>query len=303
MLFLAAEPLTDKLVWEHGQRLHLPPAHLDLHADGDADPRGGQTEEEALGASSIRTTSIGQSATAGLQEAAQGDAAGRRIRHRAGDAAQQDRRRQVVAQALADAKPDAIFSSLFGPDLAKFVREGQQRGIFKGVEVFNLLAGEPEYLDPLKEEAPDGWYVTGYPWSEIKTPEHTKFLDAYQAKFKDYPRLGSVVGYATVMSAVETIKKAGSLDQDKLVAAASGLKVLTPFGEVTYRPIDHQSTMGAFVGRIGVKDGKGMHDRLALRRRQGRAAERRRGQEDAAGSSEAVLLRYPPPALRATSPV
>ena len=30
----------------------------------------------------------------------------------------------AVAQALADAKPDAIFSSLFGPDLAKFVREG-----------------------------------------------------------------------------------------------------------------------------------------------------------------------------------
>jgi branched-chain amino acid transport system substrate-binding protein len=26
---------------------------------------------------------------------------------------------------------------------------------------------------------------------------------------------------------------------------------------VEYRPIDHQSTMGAYVGRIGVKDGKG----------------------------------------------
>ena len=163
----------------------------------------------------------------------------------------------AVAQALADAKPDAIFSSLFGPDLTKFVREGQQRGLFKGVEVFNLLGGEPEYLDPLKEEAPDGWYVTGYPWSEIKTPEHTKFLDAYQAKFKDYPRLGSVVGYATVMSAVAAIKKAGSLDTDKLVAATSGLTVLTPFGEVMYRPLDHQSTMGAYVGRLGVKDGKG----------------------------------------------
>ena len=49
----------------------------------------------------------------------------------------------AVAQALADAKPEAIFSSLFGPDLAKFVREGSQRGAFKGVEVFNLLAGEP----------------------------------------------------------------------------------------------------------------------------------------------------------------
>jgi branched-chain amino acid transport system substrate-binding protein len=163
----------------------------------------------------------------------------------------------AVAQALADAKPDAIFSSLFGADLAKFVREGTQRGLFKGVEVFDLLGGEPEYLDPLKEEAPDGWYVTGYPWSEIKTAEHKKFLDAYQAKFKDYPRLGSVVGYSTVMSAAAAIKKAGALDQEKLVAAMSGLQLGTPFGPITYRALDHQSTLGAYVGQIGLKDGKG----------------------------------------------
>ena len=39
--------------------------------------------------------------------------------------------------------------------------------------------------------------------------------------------------------------------------AASGITVLTPFGMVEYRPIDHQSTMGAYVGKVGVKDGKG----------------------------------------------
>jgi len=58
-------------------------------------------------------------------------------------------------------------------------------------------------------------------------------------------------------TAVAIIKKAGSLDQDKLIAAASGITVLTPFGMIEYRPIDHQSTMGAYVGKIGVKDGKG----------------------------------------------
>jgi len=164
----------------------------------------------------------------------------------------------AVAQAIADAKPDAIFSSLFGPDLAKFVREGNSRELFKGIEVFNLLAGEPEYLDPLKEETPKGWYVTGYPWNEINSAPHKKFLDAYQAKFKDYPRLGSVVGYSTVMSAVAAIKKAGSLDQEKLVDAMAGLTLYTPFGMITYREIDHQSTMGAYVGQIEARDGKGV---------------------------------------------
>ena len=32
----------------------------------------------------------------------------------------------------------------------------------------------------------------------------------------------------------------------------------TPFGPITYRAQDNQSTMGAFVGVTGVKDGKGV---------------------------------------------
>ncbi|MEV8985568.1 ABC transporter substrate-binding protein, partial [Klebsiella variicola] len=34
----------------------------------------------------------------------------------------------AVTQALADAKPDAIFNALFAADLGKFVREGNTRG-------------------------------------------------------------------------------------------------------------------------------------------------------------------------------
>jgi branched-chain amino acid transport system substrate-binding protein len=161
-------------------------------------------------------------------------------------------------QALAAAKPDAIFNVTFGPDLAKFVREGQTRGLFKDKLVVGLLTGEPEYLDPLKGEAPKGWLVTGYPWYAIDTPEHKAFLDAYQKKFHDYPRLGSVVGYDTMMTAAAALKKAGSTDTDALVKAMSGLTIDTPLGKVTYRPIDHQSTMGAFVGTLAVKDGKGI---------------------------------------------
>jgi branched-chain amino acid transport system substrate-binding protein len=163
-----------------------------------------------------------------------------------------------VVQALLDAKPDAVFSSLFGADLARFVREGQIRGLFVNRPVFNLLGGEPEYLDPLKDEAPVGWWVTGYPWYAIETQEHKRFRDAYQAKFKDYPRLGSVVGYSTVQAAAAAIRKANSTDTEKLITAMNGLTFESPFGKVTFRTLDHQSTMGAYVGRTAVKDGKGV---------------------------------------------
>ena len=163
----------------------------------------------------------------------------------------------AVVQALAEAKPDAIFSSLFAADLQKFVREGNTRGLFKNVVVFNLLAGEPEYLDPLKDETPEGWWVTGYPWREINTPEHKAFLDAYQKRWKDYPRQGSVVGYAAIHTVANAVRKAKALQTEKLIEALKGLEMRTPFGPVTWRAIDHQSTMGAYVGQLAKKDGRG----------------------------------------------
>ncbi len=163
-----------------------------------------------------------------------------------------------VVQALADAKPDAIFNVLFGADLTKFVREGNTRGLFQDREVVSLLTGEPEYLDALKEETPNGWIVTGYPWSSLATADHKTFLQAYQAKFKDYPRMGSVVGYALIKSVAAGVAKAQGVDSDKLRVAFRGLQVATPFGKITYRAEDHQSTMGAFVGRTKNEGGKGV---------------------------------------------
>ena len=163
----------------------------------------------------------------------------------------------AVAQAIDDAKPDAIFNVEFAADLAKFVREGNTRGTFNDRFVVSLLTGEPEYQDPLKDESPQGWLVTGYPWNKIHSKEHDAFLQAYQKKYNDYPRLGSIVGYVTMKSLAAGIAKAGSTDTKKLVEAFKGLKLDSPFGPLQYRAIDHQATMGAFVGKTALENGKG----------------------------------------------
>ena len=145
----------------------------------------------------------------------------------------------------------------FGGDLAKFVREGKLRGLFEGRLVVGLLTGEPEYLDPLKGEAPEGWLVTGYPWYDITTPEHDAFLSAYQAKYDDYPRIGSIVGYNTMLTVAALITKAGSTDTEAMVDALEGLSFDAPTGPITFRALDHQSTMGAYVGWTTLEDGRG----------------------------------------------
>jgi branched-chain amino acid transport system substrate-binding protein len=162
-----------------------------------------------------------------------------------------------VVQALADAQPQAIFNALFGADLAKFVRQGNIRNVFNGVEVVSLLTGDPEYLEPLKEDAPDGWYVTGYPWYLIKTPEHLVFLDAYQKRFNDYPRISSIVGYTTMKALAAGIARAGSTNTEALSKAFEGLEFMSPSGKVAFRAIDHQSTLGLYVGKTALEDGRG----------------------------------------------
>src|ERR1700743_686600 len=171
-----------------------------------------------------------------------------------------------VVQAVAAANPEAILNVTFGADLVKLVREGNTRGLFKDRAVVSFLTGEPEYLDPLKDETPEGWIVTGYPWYSIKTPEHDAFLKAYQAKYNDYPRLGSIVGYQTIKAAAAILAKANSTDPEKLISAAEGLSMPSPFGKITFRKIDHQSTLGAFIGKTSQKDGKGIMVDTAYRK-------------------------------------
>lgn len=163
----------------------------------------------------------------------------------------------ATAQAILRTNPDGIFNATFAGDLAKFVREGQLRGLFEGRTVLSLLTGEPEYLVPMGPEAPEGWIVTGYPWEQIDTPEHTAFVEAYQAEYDDYPRLASLLGYMIPYTIKAMLDKAGSTETEAMVDALKGLEVDTPIGPIAMRAIDNQATAGAFVGTIAVEDGQG----------------------------------------------
>ena len=251
--FIAAEPLTDTIAWENGNRytFRLRPGTY---------VQAAMLAEEAAKLPAKRWATVapnyeyGKSAVAAFKEILSakrpdiewvGEQWPALFKIDAG----------VTAQALANAQPDAIFNVTFGADLAKFVREGTARGLFENRTVASMLSGEPDWIDTLKDEAPQGWIVTGYPWYDIETPAHSAFRTAYMERFKDYPRLGSLVGYATMMAVAEAITKAGSTDSEALVEALRGLSVETPLGPIVFRAADHQSTMGTFVGRLTVKDG------------------------------------------------
>jgi branched-chain amino acid transport system substrate-binding protein len=255
-LFVAGEPLTDAMVWEQGNRycFRLRPSTY---------MQAAMLVEEAAKLPAKRWVSVapnyeyGQSAVKWFKQllsakrpdvtfvGEQWPALGKI------DAG-------ATVQALAQAKPDAILNVTFGPDLTNFVRQGNTRGLFEGRAVVSVLTGEPEYLEPLGEETPPGWIVTGYPWDQVETKANKDFVAAYQQKFNAHPMMGSVVGHALITSIVAGIARAGSVETDRLVDGFKGVSFGTPFGRASFRAVDHQGTLGTFVGRTALKNGRGV---------------------------------------------
>ncbi len=254
-VFVASEPLSDAIVWDKGNRytFRLRPSTW---------MQAAMLVEEAAKLPAKRWATIapnyeyGQSAVASFKEL---------LKAKRPDVefvaeqwpAQGKLEAGSTLSALMAAKPDAIFNVTFAADLARLVREGNQRGVFPKTPVVSMLSGEPEYLDVLKDETPKGWIVTGYPWDQIDSKEHGTFAANYYKKYHENPKVGSVVGYASMQAIFAAIRKAKTTDNEKLVTALRGLQFSTPFGPAEFRAIDQQSTMGAFVGKLDVRGGKG----------------------------------------------
>ena len=256
IFFLASQPLTDALIWDKGSRFtfRLRPSTFTQAAILAREAAKFPAKRWATVAPNYE---FGQSAVANFKTEL------KRLRPDVEFVSEQwpplgKIDAGAVVQALTSEKPDAIFNATFGPDLAKLVREGTTRGTFTGRDVVSILTGEPEYLAPLKDEAPPGWLVTGYPWYDIKTPEHDAFLKAYTDRFKEPPNIGAFIGYINTLVLAKAIETAGSTKTDDLIKAMEHLRVDTPAGPVAFRAIDHQSTLGVYIGRLAVKDGQGV---------------------------------------------
>ena len=164
----------------------------------------------------------------------------------------------AVVEAIAKTEPEAILNVCFGPDLVKLVREGNTRGLFKDRAVVSFLTGEPEYLDPLKDETPDG------------LDRHRLSLgERYDSRARSVPE--SLSGQIQRLSPARLGRRLfddqgrggdprqGAVDRQRKAGRRSrGRRVSTRRSASDFRAIDHQSTLGAFVGKTALKDGKGV---------------------------------------------
>ena len=143
-------------------------------------------------------------------------------------------------QKIKDAKPDAVFLFLPPGELTVgFLKGYQERELAKaGIKI--LATGdltEEDTLDALGDAALG--IINSHHYGEaLKSKEDKAYTDAYYKAYpKDRPNYMSVGGYDGMALIDEVLKKTGGdAEAEKFIAAAKGIKLMSPRGPTTIDP-------------------------------------------------------------------
>ena len=133
------------------------------------------------------------------------------------------------------ANPDVIAAGTYFDDAVAITRQMKELNV--NPKMFGLTVGGdlPEFYDLLKQNAE---YVYGSTqWDEsLPYPGQKEFLTAYKKKFKHEPSYHSAAGYAGCLLYADAVKKAGSLDADKVREQLLKMETRTAFGDYKVEP-------------------------------------------------------------------
>jgi len=156
------------------------------------------------------------------------------------------------------AKPDLLFSSVWGGDYVAMYKQGLQYGLFDKMKVATSLAlGVAPHA--IGKDHPEGvltgvhsnYYFTfpaGDSWPENKT-----FVANYYKRWKEYPNFQAEGAYTATYMLKTAIEKANHLtggwpDDDAIISLLEGMGYSGPGGYVYIRPDNHQGYKEAMTG-------------------------------------------------------
>jgi branched-chain amino acid transport system substrate-binding protein len=148
---------------------------------------------------------------------------------------------------LLSAKPDLVYSYLWGADLVGFVRQAKPYGLFDKSTFASLT-----YLDDIKAlgaDMPEG--VIGQmraPFFALESEGARKFNADYRARFNDWPTDWAFMGYEGMQMLAAGVRAAGSLDSDAVSKALEQVRYSGLRGTISLRPLDHLGNVPSFIG-------------------------------------------------------
>ena len=128
------------------------------------------------------------------------------------------------------ANPDVIAAGTYFDDAVAITRQMKELNV--NPKMFGLTVGGdlPEFYDLLKQNAE---YIYGSTqWDEsLPYPGQKEFLAAYTKKFKHEPSYHAAAGYAGCLIYGEAVKRAGTLDADRVREQLLKMEIKTAFGD------------------------------------------------------------------------
>jgi len=154
--------------------------------------------------------------------------------------------------AILQAKPDAVFCTLWGGDLVAFFKQAKPYGLFDKMKWIIATGADVSLARAMGKEMPTGIVADQrYYFHWPNTKRNQEFVKGYLDRYKEYPSAWALQGYDGVYFLAEGVKKAGSLDKDKVIAALEGLTIDSPRGKATLRKEDHQLLADYMIGETG----------------------------------------------------
>ena len=124
-----------------------------------------------------------------------------------------------IAQ-LSASKPDAVFAFYPGGMGVNFIRQLNQAGVLGKVPNYSVFTVDGTTM-PALGEAAVGTYAAAMWDVAVDTPENTRFVAAFQAKYKRTPSEYAATGYDAAQLLDVAVRKVGSKVADKKALAAA----------------------------------------------------------------------------------
>lgn len=125
-------------------------------------------------------------------------------------------------------------------------------------EKMTIFTGVPDIagIKTMGEGAVGMQGFTTYYYGLPKTKENDWLVENHKKEYGSVPDLFTAGGFTAGIAIVEGIKKAGSTDGDKLVAALEGITIKGAKGDYTFRKEDHQALQPMYIVKLEKKDGE-----------------------------------------------
>ena len=136
--------------------------------------------------------------------------------------------------------PDVIAAGTYFDDAVALTRQMKELNVSPKMYGVTVGGDLPEFYDVLKQNAE---YIYGATQWEptLPYPGNQEFFDAYRKDFGHEPSYHSAAGYAGCILYAEAVKRAGSLDADKVREQLLKLETKTMFGEYKVDPDGFQT--------------------------------------------------------------